>query len=82
MNESNDEKKKTPSEREILTKTTRKYKHRKYRPVSEMRNALILLDWKNLYLLIYWSWKITAENVDPFQWHVGIYLYIGNDHHA
>ena len=30
MNESNDEKKKAPSERAVLTRTTRKDKHRKY----------------------------------------------------
>jgi hypothetical protein len=30
-------KRKAPSEREVLTRTTRKDKHRKYRPISEMR---------------------------------------------
>jgi hypothetical protein len=41
MNESNDEKK-APSGRAVLTRTTRKDKHRKYRPISEMRDALKL----------------------------------------
>jgi hypothetical protein len=41
MNESNDEKK-APSGRAVLTRTTRKDKHRKYRPIREMRNALKL----------------------------------------
>ena len=35
-------KRKAPSERAVLTRTTRKDKHRKYRPISEMRNALKL----------------------------------------
>ena len=41
MNESNDEKKAT-SGRAVLTRTTRKDKHWKYRPINEMRNALNL----------------------------------------
>ena len=41
MNESNDEKQSSIG-RTVLTRTTRKYKHRKYRPISEMRNALKL----------------------------------------
>ena len=35
-------KRKAPSGRAVLTRTTRKDKHRKYRPISEMRNALKL----------------------------------------
>ena len=31
-----------PSGRAVLTRATRKDKHRKYRPISEMRNALKL----------------------------------------
>ena len=45
MNESNDGKKKAPSGRAALTRTTRKDKHRKYRSISEMRNALKLNQW-------------------------------------
>ena len=35
-------KRKAPPGRAVLTRTTRKDKHRKYRPISEMRNALKL----------------------------------------
>jgi hypothetical protein len=35
-------KRKAPSGRAVLIRTTRKDKHRKYRPISEMRNALKL----------------------------------------
>jgi hypothetical protein len=35
-------KRKAPSGRAVLTRTTRKDKHRKYRPISEMTNALKL----------------------------------------
>jgi hypothetical protein len=35
-------KRKAPSGRAVLIRTTRKEKHRKYRPISEMRNALKL----------------------------------------
>ena len=31
-----------PSGRAVITRTTRKDKHQKYRPISEMRNALKL----------------------------------------
>ena len=41
MNESNDEKKSSIRTGSI-NRTTRKDKHRKYRPISEMRNALKL----------------------------------------
>jgi hypothetical protein len=38
-------KRKAPSGRAVLTRTTRKDKHRKYRQISEMRNALKLNQW-------------------------------------
>ena len=49
-------KRKAPSGRAVLTRTTRKDKHRKYRPISEMRNALKLNLWR-----VKISWSISHE---------------------
>jgi hypothetical protein len=50
-------KRKAPPGRAVLTRTTRKDKHRKYRPISEMRNALKL----NLLWSVKISWSISHE---------------------